>query len=84
MYQPKTGQRCSCRKGIQRDNCPNCEGTGMVIDFAAIRARAQAKRLPGHECIGKPVICPQCKKPIWDVAVNSKLNKCWGCGLAFD
>jgi len=38
-YQPKTGQRCSCRKGVQRDNCPNCEGTGMVIDFAAIRAQ---------------------------------------------
>ena len=38
-YQPKTGARCSCRPGQQRDNCPNCEGTGMVVDFAAIRAR---------------------------------------------
>lgn len=38
-YQPKTGARCSCRKGVQRENCPACEGTGFAIDFAAIRAR---------------------------------------------
>lgn len=37
-YQPKTGQKCHCRPGIQRDNCPDCEGTGMRIDFAKIRA----------------------------------------------
>ena len=36
-YQPKTGQPCSCRPGMQRDNCPQCEGTGQRIDFAAIR-----------------------------------------------
>jgi hypothetical protein len=35
-YQPKTGQKCNCRKGIERDNCPQCEGTGMRIDFRAI------------------------------------------------
>lgn len=40
-YQPKTGRACSCKPGIQRDNCPACEGTGMMIDFAAIRARAR-------------------------------------------
>ncbi len=40
-YQPKTGARCSCKRGVQRDNCPACEGTGWVIDFAAIRARVQ-------------------------------------------
>lgn len=39
MYQPKTGTACGCRQGVQRDNCPHCEGTGQVIDFAAIRAR---------------------------------------------
>lgn len=39
MYQPKTGAKCYCRRGIERDNCSNCEGTGMVVDFAAIRAR---------------------------------------------
>ena len=39
MYQPKTGQKCSCKSGSQRDNCSNCEGTGQVIDFRAIRAK---------------------------------------------
>ncbi len=39
QYQPKTGARCSCKRGIQRDNCPTCEGTGWIIDFAAIRNR---------------------------------------------
>ncbi len=38
-YQPKTGERCGCRRGVQRDNCPRCEGTGEVVEFAAIRAR---------------------------------------------
>lgn len=41
-YQPKTGAKCGCRRGVQRDNCPNGEGTGWVINFAAIRARAAA------------------------------------------
>jgi len=40
-YQPKTGAKCGCRRGVQRDNCPACEGTGWVIDFAAIRRRNQ-------------------------------------------
>lgn len=26
-------------RGIERDNCSACEGTGQRIDFAAIRAR---------------------------------------------
>lgn len=38
-YQPKTGAKCGCRRGQQRDNCGQCEGTGWIIDFAAIRAR---------------------------------------------
>lgn len=38
-YQPKTGQPCTCKPGVQRDNCPQCEGTGQKIDFAAIRNR---------------------------------------------
>lgn len=37
-YQPKTGAKCGCKRGVQRDNCPNCEGTGNVINFAAIRS----------------------------------------------
>lgn len=36
-YQPKTGAKCGCRRGVERDNCPNCEGTGHVVDFHAIR-----------------------------------------------
>lgn len=40
-YQPKTGARCTHRNSQERDNCPRCEGTGMVIDFAVIRARNQ-------------------------------------------
>lgn len=39
-YQPKTGAACGCRRGQERDNCANCEGTGMVIDFKAIRSRS--------------------------------------------
>lgn len=39
-YQPKTGLPCHCKPGMERDNCPQCEGTGMQIDFAAIRARS--------------------------------------------
>jgi len=38
-YQPKTGAKCGCRRGIERDNFPTCEGTGHVIDFRAIRNR---------------------------------------------
>lgn len=38
-YQPKTGERCACRRGIERDNCPSCEGTGWRIDFRAIREK---------------------------------------------
>lgn len=45
-YQPKTGARCSCRPGMERDNCPACEGTGWVIDFRAIRERASTTRRP--------------------------------------
>jgi hypothetical protein len=34
-HQP-TGQKCSCRKGTERDNCPQCEGTGLRINFRAV------------------------------------------------
>ena len=43
-HQPKTGAKCGCKRGQQRDNCPTCEGTGYVIDFAAIRARVQGAK----------------------------------------
>jgi hypothetical protein len=38
MYQPKTGTPCTCKRGVMRDNCSACEGTGWVVDFRAIRA----------------------------------------------
>lgn len=44
-YQPKTGERCTCRRGMERDNCPRCEGTGQVIDFARVRALSKVGRL---------------------------------------
>jgi hypothetical protein len=46
-YQPKTGQPCRCKPGKHRDNCPDCEGTGQRIDFAAIRA---VTRLNWDDC----------------------------------
>lgn len=46
-YQPKTGARCFCKRGVQRDNCPECEGTGWRIDFRAIRSRP-LERLRHH------------------------------------
>lgn len=42
--QSKTGAKCGCKRGVARDNCPTCEGTGYVIDFAAIRARTQGAK----------------------------------------
>lgn len=33
----KSKEQCTCKKGQERDNCPQCEGTGFRIDFAAIR-----------------------------------------------
>src|SRR6187549_3507606 len=39
---------CTCKRVIERDNCPQCEGTGHPIDFAAIRNRtAQPKAQAG-------------------------------------
>ncbi len=45
-FQPKTGERCHCQPGQQRDNCPDCEGTGWRIDFRAIRARSLTVQPP--------------------------------------
>jgi hypothetical protein len=47
-YQPKTGQRCGCKRGVWRDNCPNCEGTGWVIDFRRIREEVK-RSLADHD-----------------------------------
>lgn len=58
-YQPKTGAKCGCRRGVERDNCPVCEGTGWVIDFAAIRARrTNASGFVVSRCDGGFVVRP--------------------------
>ena len=54
MYQPKTGVPCGCKRGTQRDNCPECEGTGQRIDFAAVRARGSASRPPEPAIVELP------------------------------
>ncbi len=51
-YQPKTGQPCSCKPGQQRDNCPQCEGTGQRIDFAAIRNKNKSSAAECEKCEG--------------------------------
>jgi hypothetical protein len=46
MNTPYTGERCGCKRGIERDNCPQCEGSGKRVDFARIhRERAERERL---------------------------------------
>ena len=62
-YQPKTGVPCDCKRGQQRDNCPQCEGTGQQIDFGAVRAAVTASRPP--EPVGM-------KEPFW-----SKGGQAW-------
>ena len=34
---------CNCKPGLYRDNCPQCEGTGRRIDFAAHCAEVRAR-----------------------------------------
>lgn len=42
-YSPKTGNSCGCKRGLERDNCPQCEGTGQQIDFARIHRERRAE-----------------------------------------
>ena len=43
VYSPKTGAKCGCRRGVERDNCPNCEGSGYAIDFKKIHDAKKRK-----------------------------------------
>lgn len=43
---PLTGSACGCKRGIERDNCPNCEGTGKAIDWRKFHADKKAKEQP--------------------------------------
>ena len=78
LYQPKTGAACSCKPGQARDNCRQCEGTGQVIDFAAIRARPLE-----HEEVSGSEACPACGNPE-ATELGSLGSKYWvrcrGCG----
>ena len=42
----KTPWPCHCKKGIQRDNCPQCEGTGKIIIF---RREEEIKPCSSHK-----------------------------------
>jgi hypothetical protein len=74
-YQPKKGGKCSCRPGQQRDNCPACEGTGMLIDFAAIR---NAKPLVPVFINRDPRGYQLKIKDDWMTANNADLERDWG------
>ena len=66
QYQPKTGAKCACRRGVQRDNCPACEGTGWVIDFRAIRD--EQKRRAGFDLLASinPIPAPSMTQGLID------------------
>jgi hypothetical protein len=46
--------KCTCKPGKSRDNCPQCEGTGQRIDFAAIRRGESMPRTAHHALPGDP------------------------------
>ena len=46
MDTPKTGHACTCKCGVQRDNCSNCEGTGRAIDWRAFHAAKPSTPAP--------------------------------------
>ena len=52
METPLTGERCNCRPGVWRDNCPQCEGTGRRIDFRAIHAAREKRELAAKIAAG--------------------------------
>lgn len=54
-YQPRTGEQCSCRPGIWRDNCPACEGTGWRIDFTVIRRRSHQETNHDRDLPASPI-----------------------------
>ena len=81
MYQPKTGAPCACKRGVQRDNCPECEGTGQRIDFAAVRARGSASRPPepatlppfyDRPCAAAPLVSYRCRGNYGWIMIGAK------------
>lgn len=43
-----TAGPCYCRRGIERDNCPQCEGTGTRIDWARYHREGMCT-CPAHQ-----------------------------------
>lgn len=68
-YSPKTGEKCSCRRGVERDNCPRCEGTGWVIDFKKIhqKRREDDMRKNAARWAGGYLDYQRRMNPRWDV-----------------
>jgi uncharacterized Zn finger protein (UPF0148 family) len=79
-YQPKTGEPCSCKPGVARDNCPTCEGTGKKIDFVKIRSKGKeaAKAVNPwavcHESVG-PEKSDKFERCVKDVKKKSPIKK---------
>ena len=75
QYQPKTGARCGCRRGVWRDNCPYCEGTGWTINFKSFHTKTMPEQWMAEKtdeaatkrikivcyCITGKKDCPYCK-----------------------
>lgn len=74
-YQPKTGAPCGCRRGVERDNCPNCEGTGRALNFSAIRNR---RPLVPIFCNPDPRGYALKIKNAWMAETGATLHQDWG------
>ena len=40
---------CHCKRGMMRDNCPSCEGTGQRINFPLLKLRIAARAAMAKE-----------------------------------
>lgn len=81
MYQPKTGASCHCRRGIERDNCPNCEGTGKAINFALIRARKITQQTIDEETHKCPMCINENDNKLLGILGNRVHLRCGACGF---
>ncbi len=83
--QPKTGQPCTCKPGRERDNCPNCEGTGWRIDFQAIRGDCQAEEFLERHGIKARITLSNSKPAPWVPAGNHyRVTLYAGVALTYD